>query len=59
VNAEIINLRRVKKALTRGEKEKKAETNRQKFGRNKVEKSLSKFESARDAHKLEGKKLTD
>jgi hypothetical protein len=56
VNAEIINLRRVKKTLARKEAEQQAEANRQKFGRSKNEKSSTAAKEAQatklhDGHK--------
>lgn len=56
--ADVINLRQVRKARTRTEKEKTAEQNRLTFGRAKAEKQLSralrdKAEKALDQGKLE------
>jgi hypothetical protein len=56
--ADIVNLRRARKAKTRGEREKAAADNRAAFGRSKVEKQLTKAERARaakaiDAHRRE------
>ena len=59
MNAEIINLRRVKKNLARAESEKQADANRVKFGRSKAEKSITAIEIKRTAKKLDGKKLED
>jgi hypothetical protein len=59
MTADIINLRRIKKNIKRTENEKTAEANRQKFGRAKIEKTLGKFETARNAADLNGKKLND
>jgi hypothetical protein len=58
--AEIINLRRARKAKEREELSSVADANRLKFGRSKAEKALSKAESQRakkvlDAHVLDGK----
>ncbi len=55
--AEIINLRRAKKNLARQEADKKADANRVKFGRNKVEKKLSEFDKERNAKIHQGHKL--
>jgi Domain of unknown function (DUF4169) len=56
VNAEVINLRRVKKNLARKDAGQQAEANRQKFGRSKNEKSLAAAKEAQatklhDGHK--------
>ena len=59
MNAEIINLRRVKKNLARAEIEKQAEANRGKFGRSKAEKSITKIENNRASTTLDGKKRED
>jgi Domain of unknown function (DUF4169) len=59
VNAEIINLRRVKKAHARAEGEKAADANRVKFGRSKAEKTVTKIENTRATTKLDGKKRED
>ncbi len=56
MNAEIINLRRVKKNVARAESEKQAKANRVKFGRSKIEKSIAKIESNRATKTLDGKK---
>ncbi len=56
MNAEIINLRRVKKNLARAESEKQAEANRVKFGRSKAEKSITAIENNRTTKNLDGKK---
>jgi hypothetical protein len=57
VNAEIINLRRAKKTLARKNAEQKAESNRQKFGRSKNEKSLAITKEAQAIKLLDGHKL--
>ncbi len=59
MSAEIVNLRKARKARDRVEKEKRAEENRVKFGRTKVEReqeSANKVIAARrlDAHKRPG-----
>ena len=56
MNAEIINLRRVKRNVARAESEKQAEANRVKFGRRKIEKSMTKIENNRATKTLDGKK---
>ena len=56
MTSEIINLRRVKKNLARAESEKQAEANRVKFGRSKVEKSVTAIENNRTTKALDGKK---
>jgi Domain of unknown function (DUF4169) len=56
VNAEIINLRRVKKTLARKEAEQQAEANRKKFGRSKNEKSLTTAKEAQATKLLDGHK---
>lgn len=55
--AEIVNLRRARKAKARGEAEKDAEANRAKFGRTKAERRQGEASSARAARDLEGKRL--
>jgi Domain of unknown function (DUF4169) len=59
VTAKIINLRRVKKNLARDEAATKAQANRVKFGRSKVEKQISHIEIVRTAKSLDGKELKD
>lgn len=56
--AEIVNLRRARKAKGRAEAAKEAEANRVAHGRTKAEKTIAKAEAekARTAH--EGRKLT-
>ena len=56
MTSEIINLRRVKKNLARAESEKQAEANRVKFGRSKIEKSITSIENNRTTKTLDGKK---
>lgn len=56
MNAEIINLRRVKKKLARAASEKNADANRVKFGRSKLENSTAKIEQLRASATLDGKK---
>ena len=59
MNAEIINLRRAKKNLAHAESEKQAEANRVKFGRTKIEKSITAIENNRAIKTLDGKKRED
>ncbi len=54
--ADIINLRRFRKAKNRDEEAKIAEANRQKFGRTKSEKLLSKTEVTKAEKNLDGHK---
>lgn len=54
--ADIINLKHVRKAKARDEAEKHAELNRQKFGRTKAEKQLTKAEQEQAANRLDGHK---
>ena len=54
--ADIINLGRFRKTKTRMEDDKMAEANRQKFGRTKSEKMLSKTEVTNAAKHLDGHK---
>jgi hypothetical protein len=55
--AELVNLRRVRKARERDEAAKQAEANRRKFGRGKAERVQVGAETDRAARNLEGKKL--
>jgi hypothetical protein len=55
--AELVNLRRARKARERVAAAKQAEANRQTFGRTKTERALSDAEAARAARDIEGKKL--
>ncbi len=59
MTADLINLRRFKKAVARADKEKLADANRVKFGRSKSEKTISTIENARAAKTLDGKKRED
>ncbi len=54
--AEIINLRRARKAKTRAIAETKAAENRAAFGRTKAQKQAAKVEVARHDAKLDGAK---
>ncbi len=57
--ADIINLKRVKKALSKSAKEAEAAQNRITHGRTKAEKSAAKAEQARLARLHEGKRIRD
>ena len=57
--AEIVNLRRARKAKTRAEKDRTAEANRAKFGTSKSERDLSKARAEKATHDLESSKLED
>ncbi len=57
--AEIINLKAVKKAKARAEKERDAEANRAKFGRTKVEKTRDEAETIKRDRTLDGAKIDD
>jgi hypothetical protein len=56
--ADIINLRRARKARSRAEAEKRAEENRVRFGRTKHEISVRKAEKALDERRMNSGKLT-
>jgi hypothetical protein len=55
--AELVNLRRARKARDRAEAGKTAEVNRRKFGRSKAERDLAEAEAKRAAREHERKKL--
>jgi len=55
--AEIVNLRRARKARARSEKDKVAEQNRTRFGRSKAEKAASRAEEERAVRRLDALKL--
>ena len=57
--AEIVNLRRARKAKTRADKDRTAEANRAKFGTAKSERDLAKARAEKDQHNLESSKLDD
>ena len=57
--AEIVNLRRARKAKTRAEKDRAAEVNRAKFGTAKPERDLAKARSEKDRHAANMHKLDD
>ncbi len=54
--AELFNLRTARKNMKRAEAEKQAEENRMKFGRHKIEKTLTKAEIALNEKHLDGHK---
>lgn len=54
--SEIINLRQMRKAKVRADKEKQAESNRAKFGRTKAEKAKQTFEASKLQRHLDGHK---
>ena len=57
--AEIVNLRRARKAKDRAEKDRMAEVNRAKFGTAKFERDLAKARSEKDQHTSDLHKLDD
>jgi len=57
--AEIVNLRRARKAKTRADKDRTAEAKRAKFGTAKSERDLAKARAEKDQHNLESSKLDD
>lgn len=57
--AEIVNLRRARKAKDRADKNRAAEANRAKFGTAKSERDLVKARSEKATHDLESSKLED
>lgn len=57
--AEIINLKAVKKAKARAEKERAAEVNRARHGRTKDERTRTEAEKDRIDHTLDGAKLDE
>lgn len=57
--AEIINLKKVKKAKARAEKERDAEANRAKFGRTKDEKTRAEVEQDKLDRTLDGARIED
>lgn len=56
MSAEIVNLRKARKARDRAEKEKRAEENRVKFGRTKAERELESANKAIDLRRIEAHK---
>jgi len=59
MTADIINLRRARKAKARADKGRTATENRAKFGRSKAERTASDAERRRDARTVDGARLTD
>ena len=57
--AELVNLRRARKARDRAEAEKDAEANRRKFGRSKAERVQVGAETERAAREHAGRKIED
>jgi hypothetical protein len=57
--AELVNLRRARKARERDEAAKQAEANRRKFGRTKQERVLTEAETARANRDHAGKKIEE
>lgn len=57
--AELVNLRRARKARDRAEAEKTAEANRRKFGRSKAERTRAEVEADRAAREHAGRKIED
>lgn len=57
--AEIVNLRAVRKAKTRADKDAKAAENRTKFGRGKVERDLETARKTLAERRLEGHRRDD
>lgn len=57
--AEVINLRRARKAKQRAEEDLRAAANRARFGRTKASREAQGAEAARVDRDLEGKKLQD
>jgi Domain of unknown function (DUF4169) len=54
--AEIINLKRVRKQISRADQSKQADANRLKFGRTKAEKLSEKFDRQKADENLDGHK---
>lgn len=59
MSAEIVNLRRARKAKARAEKEREAAHNRVVHGRSKVERQLSEAQAQREARVHEGHRRGD
>lgn len=57
--AEIINLKSVKKARARVEKEREADANRAKFGRTKAERTLAEAEQDKRDRTLDGARIEE
>lgn len=58
MSADIVNLRRARKAKARAEKEQRAAENRVLFGRSKIERTAAAAEKARERAAHEGLKLS-
>ncbi len=59
MTAEIINLRKARKARDRADKEKRAEENRAKFGRTKVERQRTERNEGLNVRRLDGHRRGD
>ncbi len=59
MSAEVVNLRRRRKAKARADKAARADENRVRFGRTKAEKARDASETDRRRRDLDGKKLDD
>jgi hypothetical protein len=59
MTAEIVNLRRARKAKARSAAEAEAQANRTTFGRSKAERKLTKAQSEAEGRKLDGHKRDD
>jgi hypothetical protein len=57
--AELVNLRRARKARDRADAEKAAEANRRKFGRSKAERAQADAETDRAAREHAGRKIEE
>ena len=57
--AEVVNLRRARKAKTRAEKDRAADANRAKFGTPKSVRDLAKARADKDRHTADQHKLDD
>ena len=57
MNAEVVNLRRARKAKARAQRADAGAENRARFGRPKADRDLDAARDARTAHEAEGKKL--
>jgi hypothetical protein len=57
--AEIINLRKARKARDRADKQRRAEENRAKFGRTKAERETSKLDNTRTVRRLDAHRRDD
>lgn len=55
--AELINLNRYRKKRARAQAQKQADENRHRFGRSRIERSLTQHESERTDKDLDGKRL--